>query len=699
MIDQGHDEGHVQRGVPEDHGKHGRHGGHQRHAGTSHHGGQEHPGGPGHDTDHAHAGHDPRTFQNRFWLSLALTIPILYFSDQIQAWLGYEALTFPGSNLVNPILGTVLFLYGGYVFLNGARHELAARRPGMMTLVSLAITVAYGYSMAVVFGAPGMSFFWELATLITIMLLGHWLEMASVAGASSALDELTKLLPTVAHRVRADGHIEDARVSELRPGDRLLIRPGEQVPADGRVVDGASSVNESFLTGESRPVTKAEGDEVVAASVNGEGALTVEVTRVGDDTTLSQVQRLVEEAQASRGQFQVLADRAAGWLFYIALVAGAITFVVWLAATPGVQEAVTRSVTVLVIACPHALGLAIPLVLVNATALSAKNGILVRNREAFERARDIAVVAFDKTGTLTEGRFGVREMHVEGLSPDEALAIAASLEARSEHPLAAAILEEADSKGVERRPVEGFEVVAGQGVSARVGGTSYRLGRPEWAAESEAVMSEETRLALEQAEARGESVILLMDEADVIALFSLADRVRPRALQAVRALKSMGVRPVMITGDSEAVARTVASELGIDHVHARVLPREKADRVRALKATGPVAFVGDGINDAPALLIADLGVAIGAGTNVALESADVVLVEDDPLDVVTALRQNLFWATGYNAVAIPLAAGALSFAGFVLSPAVGALLMSLSTIVVAFNAMTLRRANALEVAQ
>ena len=429
---------------------------------------QTHAGAHGHH-DHAHHedtsnhadhGHDPKVFQGRFWLSLALTIPILYFSDQIQAWLGYEALTFPESNLVNPILGTVLFLYGGYVFLNGARHELAARRPGMMTLVSLAITIAYGYSMAVVFGAPGMPFFWELATLITIMLLGHWLEMASVAGASSALDELTKLLPTVAHRIAADGRVEDARVSELSPGDRLLIRPGEQVPADGRVVDGASSVNESFLTGESRPVTKAEGDEVVAASVNGEGAITVEVTRVGDDTTLNQVQRLVEEAQASRGRFQVLADRAAGWLFYIALAAGAITFFVWLAATPGVQEAVTRSVTVLVIACPHALGLAIPLVLVNATALSAKNGILVRNREAFERARDIAVVAFDKTGTLTEGRFGVREMLAEGISDNEALAIAASLEARSEHPLAAAILEEADTKGVERRPVEGFEVVA-----------------------------------------------------------------------------------------------------------------------------------------------------------------------------------------------------------------------------------------------
>ncbi len=652
---------------------------------------------PAHD---AHAHHDPEVFRRRFWLSLLLTLPVLFFSEQIQTWFGYRAPSFTGADLVNPVLGTVLFLYGGFVFLDGARHELAARRPGMMTLISLAITVAYAYSMAVVFGAPGMPFFWELATLITIMLLGHWLEMASVSGASRALEELTKLLPTVAHRLAADGRIEDIALADIAVGDRLLVRPGEQLPADGLVIDGASSVNESFLTGESRPVGKVHGDEVVAASVNGEGALTVEVTRVGADTTLSQVQRLVEEAQSSRGRFQVLADRAAGWLFYIALGAGAITFVAWLAISPGAQEAVTRAVTVLVIACPHALGLAIPLVLVNATAISARSGILVRNREAFERARDIAVVAFDKTGTLTEGRFGVREVYAERSSPEEVLDVAASLEARSEHPLAAAILEEAEAKGVGRRPVEGFQVVAGQGVLGAVEGARYRIGRPEWAAEAGVAMSDGARRALEEAEARGESVIVLMDEHDVLGLFALADRVRPRAVEAIDALTMMGITPVMITGDSEAVARTVAAELGIDHVHARVLPGEKAEHVKGLRKIGPVAFVGDGINDAPALLVADLGIAIGAGTNVAIESADVVLVEDDPFDVVTALRlsqatyrkmrQNLFWATGYNAVAIPLAAGVLSFAGFVLSPAVGALLMSLSTVVVAFNAMTLR---------
>ncbi len=656
-----------------------------------------HAGHGGHDE---HAGHSPEMFRDRFWFSLVLTLPILYFSEQIQIWLGYQAITFPLVEWVNPVLGTILFLYGGLVFLQGARHELAARQPGMMTLISLAITVAYAYSMAVAFGVPGMSFFWELATLIVIMLLGHWLEMASVQGESSALENLASLVPGVAHRI-TDGAIEEVSVADLRPGDRILVRPGEQLAADGLVTEGRSSVNEAFLMGESRPVPKEEGSEVVAGAVNGEGALTVEVSRTGGETTLSQIQRLVAEAQASRSRFQNLADRAAGWLFYIAVVAGVITFIAWLAAAGDVQLAITRTVTVLIIACPHALGLAIPLVIVNATAMSASNGILVRNREAFERARNIGIVAFDKTGTLTEGKFGVTSISTSGLTEAAALAIMATLEMRSEHPLAAAVVGEARGRNLELPASSGFEVVAGKGVRGTVDGVTYSVGRPEWMSEQNLEFPGELLEALSEADARGESAIVLMDDQNALAVVALADRVRESARAAIRGLKAAGIEPVMITGDAEAVAMTVARELGIERHYSRVLPGEKAARVKELQQTAPTAFVGDGINDAPALLEADLGIAIGAGTNVAIESADLVLVENDPVDVLAALRlsrasyrkmmQNLAWATGYNALAIPLAAGVLAWAGFLLSPAVGAVLMSISTIVVAFNAMLLRR--------
>ena len=647
-----------------------------------------------------HAGHSPAIFRDRFWLSLVLTLPILYFSKQLQAWLGYQAAQFPGVGWLNPVLGTVLFFYGGLVFLGSARHELRGKQPGMMTLISLAITVAYGYSMAVALGLPGMPFFWELATLIVIMLLGHWLEMASVQGASKALDELASLVPSTAHKL-VNGKVEDVEVSSLSAGDEVLLRPGEQVPIDGDVIDGSSSLNEAFLTGESKPVSKAQGDEVVAGAVNSEGALTIRVTRTGDDTTLSQIQRLVEEAQGSRSRFQNLADRAAGWLFYVAVGAGALTFVIWLFASQDLQQAVARTVTVLVIACPHALGLAIPLVTVNATAMSAKNGILVRNREAFERARNIKQVAFDKTGTLTEGKFGVRQVYANGVSERAALELAAALETRSEHPLAQAIVTEAETQNISYGTAEDFEVVAGKGISAKLEGKAYRVGRPEWIQEQGLSLTAELESGLGEAEARGESVIALMDESKVIALFALADKVRPRAKDAVRALKAIGVEPIMITGDAEAVAKTVAADLGIEKYHARVLPQDKAQLVRVLKQNGATAFTGDGINDAPALLEADLGIAIGAGTNVAIESADLVLVEDDPLDVLAALKlskatygkmtQNLWWATGYNAIAIPLAMGVLAWTGFILSPAVGAIFMSLSTVIVAVNAVTLRR--------
>ncbi len=692
-------EGHEAHTAHEGHEAHATHEGHEGHEGHEAHAGHAmHAGHEGHDK---HKGHSPEMFRNRFFVSLILTAPILYFSPQLQSWFGYTAATFPGSRWIGPALAVVLYVYGGMPFLEGARRELKARLPGMMTLIALAISVAFLYSLAVTFGLPGKPFYWELATLIDVMLLGHWIEMASVQGASRALEELTKLVPTVAHKL-VDGQVEDVPVASLREGDLILIRPGEQVPADGIVVEGASSVNEAFLTGESRPVPKEEGDEVVAGSVNGEGALKVRVIRTGEATTLNQIVRLVREAQASRSRFQNLADRAAYWLTLIAIGGGVVTMGAWLFLGQDLAFALTRTVTLLVIACPHALGLAIPLVTVNATGISARNGILVRNREAFERAREIRFVAFDKTGTLTEGRFGVRQVYTaDGLKEEEALAAAAALEALSEHPLAEAVVAAAEARGIRPPHAVEFRAVPGKGVEGQVDGQLFRVGRPEWAEELGLAFPESLRAGLAEAEGRGESVILLADEQRVLALFALADQIRSSARAAVRRLKEMGVEPVMVTGDAEAVARTVAAELGIERYYARVLPQDKARIVKELKAVGPVAFVGDGINDAPALLEANLGVAIGAGTNVAIESADLVLVEDDPLDVVRALQlaratyrkmvQNLFWATGYNAVAIPLAGGVAYPWGILLSPAVGALFMSLSTVIVAVNAMTLRR--------
>jgi Cu2+-exporting ATPase len=639
-------------------------------------------------------------FRDRLVLSGILTLPILYYSGPIHQWLGYQPARFPGSEWLVPILSVVIYFYGGWVFVRGAADELAGRSPGMMTLVALAITVAFVYSLAVTVGLNGMPFYWELATLIDVMLLGHWMETLSIQGAGRALEHLAALIPPIAHRVSGPG-TEDVPVAELRAGDRLQIRPGEQVPADGEVETGASSVNEAFLTGESRPVSKGPGDEVIAGAVNEEGALTVRVTRTGDATTLSQITRLVEEAQASRSRFQSLADRAAYWLTVIAIGVGAVTFIAWITLGRDLTIAVTRAVTVLVIACPHALGLAIPLVIVIATSLSAQHGILVRNREAFERAKDLRVVAFDKTGTLTEGRFGVRAIRTDGPPDEVALGIAASLEAMSEHPLGRAIVNEAQRRQISILPVIDFQAVPGKGVQGTVSGQLYRVGRPEWAAEMALTLAPRLEEALTQAETRGESVIALMSDRQGVAVFALADAVRESARAAVRELRGMGIDPVMITGDAEAVARGVAQELAIERYHARVLPQDKAKIVQELKRTGPTAFVGDGINDAPALVEADLGIAIGAGTNVAIESADLVLVENDPLDVVFALRlsratyakmiQNLFWATGYNAIAIPLAAGVAWAWGVVLSPAVGALLMSLSTVLVALNAMLLRR--------
>ncbi len=654
------------------------------------------------DAHDRHAGHTPEMFRDRFWACLLLTVPILAVSEHVRGWFGLPPVRFWGAGWVEPALATVVYGYGAWPFVEGARRELRVRAPGMMTLVAVATTVAYVYSLATSLGLPGEPFYWEFATLVVVMLLGHWIEMRAVQRASRALEHLASLLPPTAHRM-ADGEVEDVPVDALREGDVVLVRPGEQVPADGVVVEGASSVNEAFLTGESRPVVKEPGAEVVAGSVNGEGALRVRVLRTGEQTTLSQIARLVQEAQAARSRYQALADRVAAWLVYAAVGTGSATLVAWLAARADPAFAVERAVTVLVIACPHALGLAIPLVVVNATALAARHGILVRNREAFERAHTIRTVAFDKTGTLTEGRFALRAVYADGLDEDQALRVAAALESQSEHPLARAMAEAAQERGLTVPPAEQVRAVPGQGVEGLWNGQRYRVGRPEWAQELGLPLEGERLSAgLQEAEARGESAVVLMDDRRVLAAFVLADRVRDRAREAVGALHRMGRKVVMVTGDAEAVARTVAAELGIDRSFARVLPQDKARIVAALRREGPVAFVGDGINDAPALVEADLGVAIGAGTNVAIESADVVLVENDPVDAATVLRlaqasygkmvQNLLWATGYNVVAIPLAAGIAHRLGLLLSPAVGALLMSLSTVIVALNAALLRRA-------
>ncbi len=675
------------------HGSHHGHSGHGDGSSSTH---RTDDPGRGHDR---HEGHTPEMFRDRLLFSLVLTVPVLYFSEQIQEWFEFTALEFGGDHLVQPVLASVLFIYGGGVFLRGAGHEWAARRPGMMTLISIAISVAYGYSLAVSLGLSGEPFYWELATLIDVMLLGHWIEMRSVQSASAALQHLASMVPNEAHLV-TDSGVRDIPVSDLEVGNIILIRPGEQVPVDGEITSGRSSFNEAFLTGESKPVDKEVGSEVVAGSVNGDGAVEVEVTRTGDATTLSQIMRLVEEAQASRSGFQVLADRAALWLTFVAIGAATPTLVVWLLLGKGAAFAVARAVTVLVIACPHALGLAIPLVNVNATAVSASNGILVRNREAFERGRNIRLMAFDKTGTLTEGAFSVSGFATNG-DETSILQIAAGLETASEHPLAGAIVSAVAERGLRPADVDDVTAVPGHGLEGTVAGERYRIGRPEWAGELGVTVDGPIADVLEVADARGESAVVMFRNDRAVAAFRVADRVRVQARTAIARLREAGVEPVMITGDAEAVARTVAGDLGIDRFHARVLPGDKAALVRDLKRSGPTAFVGDGINDAPALLEADLGLAIGAGTNVAIESADLVLVDDDPSDAVAALRlskathrkmvQNLGWATWYNAIAIPLAAGVATGIGITLDPAVGALFMSLSTVIVAVNAMLLRR--------
>ncbi|AKB63054.1 Lead, cadmium, zinc and mercury transporting ATPase [Methanosarcina mazei SarPi] len=652
-------------------------------------------------------------FRRRFIVSLILTFPVLLLSPTIQDFFNFE-ISFPGADFIVFLISSVVYFYGGYPFLKGIKQELAEKSPGMMTLIAIAISVAYFYSSAVVFGLHGEVFFWELVTLIDVMLLGHWLEMRSVMGASRALEELVKIMPSVAH-LRQNGEIVDVGVEQLRIGDKVLVKPGEKVPVDGTVVEGASSVNESMLTGESEPVTKTEGSEVIGGSINGEAAFVVEVKKTGKDTYLNQVVELVRTAQESKSKTQDLANRAALYLTIIALTVGTLTFALWTLFGQELVFALERAVTVMVITCPHALGLAIPLVVAVSTSMAAKSGLLIRDRQAFEKARSLEAVIFDKTGTLTEGRFGVTDIISlsdedsrtnDEINDEKVLILAASLESISEHPIARGILESAREKGIKPVPVESFSSIPGKGIEGIIKGKKYYVVSPGYLEEAginlKSRKSEDEKIdeKIEEIKAQGKTVVFLLEGERVLGALALADIVRKESKEAISKLKGMGIKCLMLTGDNRFVAVWVSRELELDDYFAEVLPHEKAAKVKEVQKQYVTGMVGDGVNDAPALAQADVGIAIGAGTDVAIETADIVLVKNDPRDVLyiielsrrtySKMYQNLLWATGYNVFAIPLAAGVLYGYGILLSPAAGAVLMSLSTIIVAINARALK---------
>jgi Cu2+-exporting ATPase len=643
-----------------------------------------------------HHAHHMQMFKRKFWFSLALTIPILLLSETIQTWLNLTWIKIPFQSEILLILSAIIYVYGGLPFLQGMIEEVRNRQPGMMTLIGTAISVAFFYSAATVILITGVDFFWELATLIDIMLLGHWIEAKSVLGASQALEELVRIMPTTAHLVK-DGEVTDVPVSQLKANDLVLVRPGEKIPSDGVVAEGESFVNEALLTGESKPVHKAKESKVIGGAINGEGVLRVRIEKTGEETYLAQVIKLVRQAQESKSRTQDLANRAAALLFYAALGAGIITFVAWsLVATTDV--ALTRTVTVLVIACPHALGLAIPLVVAISTSITAKSGILIRDRKAFEMIKDVDVVVFDKTGTLTEGKFGVSDI-VAYLPEEQLLRLTASVELNSEHIIAKAIVSYANEKSVKIPNAKDFKALPGRGAYGKVVRKEVYVGSPALLEEMKIEATDEKIKALQE---QGKTVVFTVVDGKLAGAFALADRVRKESKEATAKLKELGLKVYMLTGDSEEVARRVAKELGIDEYFAQVLPDQKAEKIKALKQKGyKVAMVGDGINDAPALVTADVGIAIGAGTDVAIESADIILVKNDPRDVpkvrdlsqktYSKMAQNLWWAAGYNIIAIPLAAGVLYNVGIILPPAVGALIMSLSTVIVALNSQTLRK--------
>ena len=675
------------------------HRGHDHEAGHADHGGH---GGHRERATHRHQDHDElmvQDFRRRFWTCLVVTVPVLALSPMIQEFLGLQALRFPGDSYVLLALSAFIYAYGGGPFLSGLVRELSDGQPGMMTLIAVAITAAFGYSAVVVLGLEGQVFFWELATLIDIMLLGHWIEMRSVMGASRALQELARLMPDEAHRVREDGSTEDVPVADLQNGDRILIKPGEKVPADGSIVEGQSALNESMLTGETVPVERSEGDEVIGGSINGDGSLTVEVEKTGDETYLSQVIRMVEEAQASKSRSQDLANRAAFWLTIIALSVGALTLVAWLVLGRQFEFALERAITVMVITCPHALGLAVPLVVAVSTAIGARRGLLIRDRAAFERSRTLDAIVFDKTDTLTEGRFGVTGVAaLDALSEDEVLALAAAVERNSEHPIAQGLLRGAEERELDLPAVSDFRAIPGKGVRATVEGRELLVVSPGYLREGGIEVEDQP---IEQIAGRGRTVVYLVEGNRALGAVALADVIRDESREAIARLHDLGIRAMMLTGDNQQTAEWVAEELGLDEYFAEVLPDEKADKITELQGRGlMVGMVGDGVNDAPALAQADIGIAIGAGTDVAIESAVIVLVQNDPRTVTDMLAlaqatwrkmvQNLAWATGYNVFAIPLAAGVLAGMGVILSPAIGAILMSASTVIVAINARLLR---------
>ncbi|MBI2551144.1 heavy metal translocating P-type ATPase [Candidatus Uhrbacteria bacterium] len=649
-----------------------------------------------------HAGHSTDAFLQKLWVVLILMVPILFASDMPEIVIGWRLPRFVGDQISFLLLGSIIFFYGGWVFIAGAAREIRAKLPGMMTLISIAITAAYLFSAFSVFAGREETLFWELSTLIAVMLLGHWIEMRAVSGAQGALKELAKLLPDVAEVIR-EGKTEKIPLSELVAGDRVLVRPGSKVPADGVIEEGQSDVNEAVVTGESKPVSKKMGDQVIAGSLNGDGGLTVRVDKIGEATFLAGVMRLVAQAQASKSKLQILSDRAALYLTVIAVTSGGITFIAWLLADAGLVTATERLVAVLVVACPHALGLAVPLVASISTTMAARNGLLIKQRLSLEAARTIDTVLFDKTGTLTLGAFGVSEIvPVDSVEANQVLAMAASVNSQSEHPLAKAIVDEARARKIDHKEVKQFERVPGKGAQGWVEGGKVSVGNIALMEETSVAIPSEVARQIQTLSREGKTVIYVASVHRLLGAIALADIIREESREAVASLKAVGIRTAMITGDSEDVAAWVAKEIGIDEYFAKVLPGQKADTVKSLQQKGHiVAMVGDGVNDAPALTQADLGIAIGAGTNVAIESAGIILVKNDPRDIPKIIKlskltyakmiQNLFWATGYNLVALPLAAGVLASRGIILEPAVAAVFMSVSTVIVAVNAVLLRR--------
>ena len=672
---------------------------HENHShGHDHHNHDHHSGQhQSHGDHHGHHEHMIEDFKKRFWISLIITLPIIVLAPMIQELLGYQ-LRFNGDRYVQFILSSVIFFYGGWPFLKGLADEIKKKAPGMMTLIALAISVAYFYSSAVVFGLDGKIFFWELASLIVIMLLGHWIEMKSVMGASNALQELAKMMPSTARRIKEGGEHEDVPIADLKSNDIILVRPGEKVPADGIVVEGESHVNESMLTGESKPVAKKKDNQVIGGSVNDNGTLKIKVKHTGEDSYLSKVIGMVKEAQETKSKTQNLADKAAAWLFYIALGAGVTTLVVWLSIGKDFEYALERMVTVMIISCPHALGLAVPLVVAISTAVSAKNGLLIRNRTAFENARNITAIIFDKTGTLTKGEFGVTRFKSVSnhLSDDDLLQIAASIENSSEHPIAAGIVRKAKSKDLSLQEPENFQNITGKGISAKLNGEEIKIVSPGMLKE------QGTDAPTDAFKTDDETVVFVLIDNALAGYIALADEVRPESLSAINTLKERGIKVYMATGDNQQVAKAVSEQLSLDDYFAEVLPEDKQRIIKELQQNGEfVAMTGDGVNDAPALAQANVGIAVGSGTDVAAETADIVLVNSNPKDIANLIlfgsatykkmMQNLWWAAGYNILAVPLAAGALASISIILSPAIGAVLMSLSTVIVALNAQLLKR--------